>query len=598
MIGDFMGRIPEETIEKIIQNSDIIDVISEFVPLKKSGRNYMGVCPFHSDKGPSLSVSFEKQLYHCFGCGASGNVISFMMRIRNLEYINAIRFLADRANITIEEKEEDPKKAAQKLLKEVMFQINIEAARYFYSNLIRNEVPLDYFKRRNLDEKTLKKFGLGFSPNSWDSLFSYLLKKGFEKDLIYKTGLIIKDNNNSRYYDRFRNRIMFPVFDVKGKVIGFGGRVLDDSKPKYLNSPETPIFVKGTNLYGLNYIIKSGLPENIIIVEGYMDCIMLQQYGFNNVCASLGTALTSEQAKLLRRYSKDIYICYDADSAGRAATLRGLEVLTNVNCNVKIIVIPKGKDPDEFIKSYGKEAFSKLIENAIPIINYRIQRAKDGKNLRDPKQKGQFIDEVSFILSSVSNEVEAQAYASIVFDETGVDVQTILNQISKFKNGKNDSTNTTIENNVIPNNVINIEQAYKKAELLLLRFSIINDEYFNYIKGKIDASEFMSNTYKFAAEYILDAKVREEVINPNDLILKFENQSDINDISKIFLEEKTEIDNELIDDLIKTIKKANLESKIVEITVEIKKCEESKDIELSRRLMKNLLTLQRQLSQL
>lgn len=594
-----MGRIPEETIEKVIQYSDIIEVISEFVPLKKSGRNYMGVCPFHSDKGPSLSVSMEKQLYHCFGCGASGNVVGFMMRLRNMEYINALKFLADRSNITIEEKEEDPRKIAEKHMKDSIFEINIEAARFFYSNLKRNDTVLEYFKKRNVDEKTLKKFGLGYSLNSWDGLYSYLLKKGFDKELIVKAGLIIKDNNNgTRLYDRFRNRIMFPVFDLKGRVIGFGGRVLDDSKPKYLNSPETSVFSKGTNLYGLNYIIKSGLPETIIIVEGYMDCISLHQHGINNACASLGTALTQEQAKLLRRYSKDIYICYDADSAGRAATLRGLEVLTNVDCNVKIITIPRSKDPDEFIKLYGREEFIKLINSAMPIINYRILRAKDGKNLKDPKQKGQYINDVALIISSISNEVEAQSYASIVFDETGVDVVTILNQIKRIKNVKNDNTNTNTKNNVIQNNVVNIEQAYKKAELLLLRFSIINDEYYKYIKGKVDVSEFITNSYKFAAEYIQEAKIHEEVVHPNDLILKFESENDISDISKIFLEEKIEINNELIDDLIKTIKRVNLENKIVEITVEIKKCEEKNQIENSGKLMKRLITLQKQLSQL
>lgn len=598
MIGDYMGRIPEETIDKVIQYSDIIDVISEFVPLKRSGRNYMGVCPFHSDKGPSLSVSKEKQLYHCFGCGASGNVVGFIMRLRNMEYINAVKFLADRSNIPIEEEELDPKKKAEKHLKDALFEINIEAARFFYSNLLRNEEALNYFKNRNIDEKTIKRFGLGYSLNSWDGILNYLVKKGYSKEHIFKAGLIIKDNNKNRFYDRFRNRIMFPVFDIKGRVIGFGGRVFDDSKPKYLNSPETPVFIKGTNLYGLNYIIKAGLPDSIIIVEGYMDCISLHQHGINNVCASLGTALTSEQAKLLRRYSKDIYICYDADSAGKAATLRGLEVLSAAECNVKIISIPKGKDPDEFIKLYGRDEFNKLVENSMPIISYRIQRAKDGKNLKDPKQKGQYINEISNILSSISNEVEAQTYASKIFDETGVDVQIILNQIRKLKNGKTISTDTTNKINSFENNVTGIEQAHKKAELLLLRFSLISEEYFNYIRNNIKPDEFMTDSYKFAANYIFEAKSRGEEITPRDLIMKFDNESEIRDLSKIFLEEEISIDKNLIDDLIKTIKKANIEDKILTATINIKKCEENNDIENSALFIKELIALQKQLTQL
>ena len=591
-----MGRIPEETIEKIIQNSDIIDVVSEFVPLKKSGRNYMGVCPFHSDKGPSLSISREKQLYHCFGCGASGNSVGFIMKLRNLEFIDAIKFLADKANITIDEVEYNPQKLLEKALKEKIYEINIAAARFYYSNLLKNSNAFEYFTKRQLSEKTIKIFGLGYSLNEWDGLLKHLIKKGYSNDLILKSGLIVKDNNNNRYYDRFRNRIMFPVFDIKGKVIGFGGRVFDDSKPKYLNSPETPVFFKGTNLYGLKYIIKSAIPENIIIVEGYMDCIALHQHGILNVCASLGTALTLDQAKLLRRYSKDIYICYDADSAGRAATLRGLDILTKVECNVKIISIQKGKDPDEFIKLYGKDEFLKLIEHAIPIIDYRLQRAKDGKNLKDPKQKGQFISEIAQIISNITNEVEAQSYASKIYDETGVDVKLILEQIKKVNNGKNDIS--SIENINVKYSNFNMEYAYKKAEMQLLRFSVLDSKFFNYINSRISFNEFITTTFRFAANYIFNAQSRGEVISPNDLILKFEFENDISDISKIFMEEKIEVDNELIDDLIKTIKKANIENSISEITVEIKKCEEKNDIENSKALFKNLIALQKQMKRL
>jgi DNA primase len=589
-----MGRVPEETIEKILQYSNIVEVISEFVPLKKSGRNYMGVCPFHSDKGPSLSVSMEKQLYHCFGCGASGNVIGFIMRLRNLEYLDAIKLLADKANITIEEEENNPQKAKEKKFKDSLYEINIQAARYFYSNLKKSSEAFSYFKNRSLEDKTIQKFGLGYSLNSWDDLYNYLIGKGYDKSLIIKAGLVISDTEKNRLYDRFRNRIIFPVFDFKGRVIGFGGRVLDEAKPKYLNSPETPVFTKGTNLYGLNFIIKSGLPDNIIIVEGYMDCISLHQQGITNVCASLGTALTLEQAKLLRRFSRNVFICYDADAAGKAATLRGLEILTSVDCNVKIISIPRGKDPDEFIKANGKAEFEKLIENAVPIAEYRILRAKDGKNLKDPREKGKFINEISEILSGLSNEVEAQTYASKIYDETGVDVKLILNNVQKIRDTVAKNTDTTIS--AIYD--INIEQAYKKAEILILKSMLLNEEYFTYIKNNISSNEFITSIYKEAADYILETKEKNENVDSNKLMMKYKNENDISDISKIFIEEEVNIDISLINDLIRTIRKSNLENKIAEITVEIKKCEEKKEFENSADLFKSLITLQKQLGQL
>ena len=375
-------KIPEEIIERVKEENDIADVISEYVTLKKSGKNFSGLCPFHNEKSPSFSVSEDKQIFKCFGCGEAGNVISFIMKIRNLNFVEALKYLADRVNISIDFKTggKDPREEKKKLLR----RINKETARYYFANLQKNPDIKEYFFRRGLTEQTLRSFGIGYAKDGWRETLGFLNNLGLNKEIIGETGLVIFNQEKNTSYDRFRNRVMFPVFDVYGNVIGFGGRVLDDSKPKYLNSPETLIFDKGTNLYGLNFAIKNnGIKDRtVIMVEGYMDCISLHQYGIMNAVASLGTALTVKQGKLLRKYADTVIISYDADMAGQMATLRGLDVLTEVGLDVRVLTIPKGKDPDEFVRVNGKEAFLKLIENAQKLIEYKLTVAKQGLNLK------------------------------------------------------------------------------------------------------------------------------------------------------------------------------------------------------------------------
>ena len=345
-------QISEEILEKIKSQNDIVDVISERVRLRKAGRNFTGLCPFHNEKTPSFSVSQEKQIYKCFGCGEAGNVISFVMKDKNLPFVEAVKYLANRANIPLEMHNGEKSKSAKK--KDLLYRVNVEAAKFFFSNLMNNQNAKEYFLNRGIKEETIKKFGLGFANDSWNSLMFYLRKKGINDVLLEEAGLISVNKEKGRKYDRFRNRVMFPVFDYQGKVIGFGGRVLDDSKPKYLNSPETLVFQKGTNLYGLNFALKHNMSERyFVIVEGYMDLISLHQYGITNVVASLGTALTINQARLLKRYADKVIISYDADMAGQMATLRGLEILRTAGFDVRVLNIPQGKDPDEYVRSNG-----------------------------------------------------------------------------------------------------------------------------------------------------------------------------------------------------------------------------------------------------
>jgi len=594
-----MGRIPKETIDRIIQSSDIVDVISEFVSLKRTGRGYSGVCPFHNDKGPSLSVSQDKQLYHCFGCGASGNVVGFIMQIRNLDYVDALRYLADRSNIKIEEREYSPEEKKKQDIKDAIYEINILAARKFFGNLYKNASALEYFKNRGIDDKTLKRFGLGFSTPEWDDLYRFLKSKNYSDELILQAGLVLPKKKTSGYYDRFINRVMFPVFDVKGRVIGFGGRVLDDSKPKYLNSPETPVFQKGTNLYGLNFVIKSGLPPYIIVVEGYMDCISLHQHGITNAVASLGTALTAEQSRLLKRYSKDVYICYDADNAGQTATLRGLEILESTGCNVKVIMIPEGKDPDEFLKKNGQEGFLELIKKAVPVTEYRISKAREGKDLRDVKQEAAFVEECALILSKLNSEIEIQAYASRIYDDTGIQIDAILRQVRKVKSNKNvnRNNNENIRNNNTSGKLYNLEPAYKKAERGLLRLALKNKNYFDYIKAQIKPENFITECYKTSASIIYEELENGKEIHPNDLLSQLTDSNDIRDVSLIFESEDSVVtdDKVIIDDYIKAINKFNIETRIKELTVAIKSCEKNGDVVTSIKLSQELGNLVKQL---
>lgn len=590
-----MSRIPEEIIKQIMEQNDIVDVVSEYVNLKRSGRGYMGVCPFHNDKGPSLSVSPDKQLFHCFGCGAAGNVVGFIMKIRNIEYLDALIYLADRVGINVEftETDDDTHK-----FKERLYRANIEAARYFYGNLLKNSNALNYLYSRNINNKIINRFGLGYSLNEWDNLIKYLKSKGFTNEELITAGLVV--NSDKGIYDRFRNRIMFPIFDIKGRVVAFGGRVCDDSKPKYLNTSETPIFEKGKNLYGLNYVIKNRTEDSIIIVEGYMDCIKLHQYGLDNVVASLGTALTLEQAKLLKRYTKNIYICYDADAAGQAATLRGLEILESVGLNVRVIMIPRGKDPDEYVNTYGIDAFKQLVEKSLFITDYRIIKAKEGKNIKDYLHKTQYINEVVQILSKMKDEVLVQYYAEQVSNETGIPLNIIIDKVNKANLSNNKKYNNFNLRNNITENTSNLIPAYKKAEALILGLATYKREVFEYIKDRIDVEEFITNVYKQVAKHIFNSLDSDMQVNQNELLVNFQDKDDIQDVSRIFCNEFKEDDNlfKMADDAIKVIKKYNIEDKINSIKNKIKIYEENNQFDESIKLMQELVILQKQLSQM
>lgn len=483
-------RISESTIEKIKNQTDIIEIISETVNLKRSGRNYIGLCPFHNDKSPSFSVSQDKQIYKCFSCGEAGNVITFVMKQKNMDFVEALKFLAERANIPLEIGDQESTELSKR--KELLYKVNVETGRFFFANLMKNRISKEYFLNRGIKESTIKRFGLGYANDSWNNLLYHLKSKGYKDDLLIDAGLVLKSEKKGTLYDRFRNRVMFPVFDVRGKVIGFGGRVLDDSKPKYLNSPETILFHKGVNLYGLNFAVKGKIEDRtIIIVEGYMDCISLHQYGITNAVASLGTALTINQARLLKRYADKVIISYDADFAGQTATIRGLEILRDAGFEVKVLRIPEGKDPDEFLRLNGREAFLKLINIAMPLINYKLKMAEEGIDFKNEQSLIKYGERVTSILADL-NPVEKDVYIKKISEDTGIKEQSLYDLLSSEKSKKDDQSLNNLEE---IRTKLYVEPAYLKAERSLLKLMLQN-QYYNEIINNVSDKDFNLEAHK------------------------------------------------------------------------------------------------------
>lgn len=433
-----MVRYSEELIEEIRSNNDIVDVISQYVILKRSGRSFFGLCPFHKEKSPSFSVSPDKQIFHCFGCGVGGNVIHFVSKIENLDFKDTLELLANRANIQLPALSnfEDNKKA---ILKAKVYQVNEAAAQFYHENLYKptSKIAQEYIKKRKLDNRTLKSFMIGYSGN-FDELYKMLKSKGFNEEEILASSLVNK-TDDGKYIDRFRRRLMFPIQDIRGRVIAFGGRVLDDSKPKYINSPENIVYSKGKQLFGLN-IAKKSDTKKIIIVEGYMDAISLYQRGITNVVASLGTALTEQQGWLLRKTCEQVIIGYDSDGAGQAATLRGLEILQNMGCDIRILQIYGAKDPDEFVIKYGPERFLKCVESAISLVEFKVKNLKQGLNIENTNDKIKFLNQIARILASVDNNIEKEIYVDKISREYSISKEAIYGEVNKLTYAKNKDT--------------------------------------------------------------------------------------------------------------------------------------------------------------
>lgn len=426
----------EDLISEIMAANDIVDVISSYISLKKNGRSHVGLCPFHSEKTPSFNVSSDKQLYHCFGCGEGGNVLTFVMKAENLDFLEALKLLADRAHIALPDPQMSESADKHYKLKQRIISANTAAAKFFHKCLTtsaQGEIARDYFEKRQISQKTATSFGLGFAPDSRDELVKHMKPLGFSENELVDFGLAgIRDN---KYIDKFRNRVMFPIIDVRGNVIGFGGRVMDDSKPKYLNTSETAAFNKRMNLFGLNFA-KNKKGDSLILVEGYMDVISLHQVGITNAVATLGTALTEEQARLIARYAKNIILCYDTDEAGVKATLRAIEIFLKTDCRVKVLSLDGAKDPDEYIKAHGggSEAFADAVKKAVPATQFRINTIKQKYDIdNNIDDKISFITEAAEVLVSVGNMVEIDTYVDMLAKNYDIKKESIFSEIKKLK---------------------------------------------------------------------------------------------------------------------------------------------------------------------
>ncbi len=439
-----MAQDFQDFIDEVRERNDLVEVASEYIKLKRMGNRYAALCPFHNDKkSPSLSIAPDKQLFYCFGCNATGNVIHFIMRMENLEFYDALKFLADRAHLTMPEpgNPADGKKRAElQDKKQRMYQINTEAGRYFFRHLAGDtgKEAYQYLRERGMQNETIKKFGLGYAPEGWSNLLDYLKEKGFSNHEVFEAGLA-KQRENGSYYDVFHDgRVMFPIINVQGNIIGFGGRVLkgDGGGAKYLNSPETAVFKKKENLFGLN-LAKNDRSGRLLLMEGYMDVISLHQAGIGNAVASLGTAFTPEQARLLKKYAQKAVLCYDADQAGKRATLRAGEILTQAEIKTKVMTVTDGKDPDEFIKAKGPEMFRILMEQAKPLMMYRIDEVKKDYDLDDTEQTIEFLEKAAAILAEIKNPSERELYLKQVAKLAEVSEDSLKAQVSVLMRKQN-----------------------------------------------------------------------------------------------------------------------------------------------------------------
>ena len=427
---------PREFLDELISRSDIVDVVSSYVALTKKGGNYFGLCPFHNEKTGSFSVSPDKQIYHCFGCKHGGGVISFIMEIENLSFPDAVHFLAKRANMEVPEDNTD-KDAARR--RQRLLALNKDAARWFYSNLSKPEgaAVVSYLEKRQISKKTATNFGLGASLDSWDSLLNAMLQKGYTKSELLETGLVVQ-NKNGRLYDKFRNRLIFPVIDVRGDVVAFGGRVLDKSEPKYTNSPETILYSKRRNLYGINLAKKSKRP-NIILCEGNIDVITLHQAGFDNAVAAMGAVLTTEQSRLLSRYTKELVLCYDNDTAGQLATQKAIALLENSEFTVRVLQLPRRlvdgeyvkQDVDDFIKNFGADAFESILNGSSNQMDFRMEAVAAKHDLSASEGKIAYSAEISSLIASVDNAVEREVYAGRAAEKAGISRDAMLLEVKR-----------------------------------------------------------------------------------------------------------------------------------------------------------------------
>ncbi len=537
---------PEEVIEEVRTRNDIVDIISGYVKLQKKGSNYFGLCPFHHEKSPSFSVSQSKQMYHCFGCGVSGNVFTFVMEYENYTFREAVELLADRSGVKLPKMEYSKEAKAQADLRAALLEINKLAANYFYYQLKQpqGQQGYQYLTGRGLTEQTIRRFGLGYSNKTSGDLYQFLKSRGYEDGILKETGLVTIEERGAR--DKFWNRVMFPIMDVNNRVIGFGGRVMGDGEPKYLNSPETKLFDKSRNLYGLNYA-RLSREKFIMLCEGYMDVIAMHQAGFSNAVASLGTAFTSQHAALLKRYTDQVILTYDSDGAGVKAALRAIPILKSVGMSVRVLNMRPYKDPDEFIKNLGPEAFRQRIEEARNSFLFEIDTIRQQYSMEDPEQKTAFYNETARKLLEFPEALERDNYIQAVAREYFInyeDLKRLVNQMgSRYGTalpGTMAARETGISGEVYGEKPKTFqkkkdrEEGIRQSERLLLTWLIEDPRLFDRIKGIIGPEDFVKPLYRRAAQMVFEGHENGEV-NPAAILNHFiDDEGNYKEVAALF----------------------------------------------------------------
>lgn len=571
-------------VDEIKSRCNIVDVIGRIVPLKKAGSNYKGVCPFHNEKTPSFVVSETKQIYTCFGCGATGDVLNFVERYYSLDFKGAVEMLAKEYGISLEGT------FGNSEIKNELYEINRQAARFFFKNMRKEANPgYTYMKKRGISEDILNKFGIGFADDSWTSLCDYMTGMGFKQEKLIELGLI--SHSKGRYYDKFRNRVIFPIINTGGKVIGFGGRIIGSGEPKYLNSQESNIFQKKNNLYGLNLSKKDITNEDaIILVEGYMDVVSLYQAGVRNVSASLGTALTENQARLIKRYTKNVILSYDADNAGQNAAFRGLDILYDAGCRAKVLKVTDGKDPDEFIKKNGKKAFNDLVRDAVPYGDFKINMVKAKYNIENEQERIDFIREAVAALS-LMKPVEADLYIKKLAKSTGISEGAIR---FEYSGNNSQEKGTAVRQRVYESS------AEEKQEMSLLEQDLIQlmmtDEKYIHLPEDVEQSAFESISGKqiYSALKQIKGPLPYDIGQLKDLL----DEEAVTYIDRIENRSMPEgMEQKVFEDCIESIRKNSLKKQEAEIITKLSMVDEEENQEKIIQFTQQLIAIQKKLKE-
>ncbi len=580
----------DKLIEEIRLSNDLINLAEEYTKLKRSGKSYKGLCPFHEEKTPSFSVDPDKQLYYCFGCGAGGNIYNFIMGIEGMNFPESIKYLADRAGIVLPEKKDNKKYKKRKNKQQKLYEIHDLVTKFYNYLLTEKEIgkqAYQYLKQRDFSDEIIDKFKLGFAPNRWQAVYSFLNKKGYSDQIIEKAGLILP-RKSSGYYDRFRGRVMFSICDFRGQTVAFGGRIIEDiDQPKYLNSPETIIYNKSRNLYGLNWAKQSIQQSNqAIIVEGYTDVIRAHQFGVDNVIASLGTALTKEQAKLLKRYADKIYIAYDSDAAGAQATIRGLDILKQAGLQVKVIELPKEQDPDDFISQHGKEKFLDLQSKALSLVDFKLKKIIKGRDLQQIDNKIEVVNNIIKVLAVINNKIELDEYIKQVAEEINISPKILRSELKDYLANKKSSKKSYNKKRANKDNKTKLKERlnenkssyYHKTVEQLISFMLSNPKVILDVKQELNKEDFREKAYQELITALFKLDLEKNSVDLNQLLQQLESQKAKDILLKESVNDQEQKYNQaIINDYINKIKEYQIGLKLDKLEQKIAKVEQSGD---------------------